>query len=131
MKRNYIFKLAFLAVILGFFTACEYEFVEPIKSPPIVPPGDTISFSLNIVPIWSNNNNCTSCHKGGGTAPDLTAGAAYNSITSSGLIDQTTPANSIIYTYANPSTATHSWKKYTSAEADAILQWIKDGAKNN
>lgn len=131
MKLNQIFKFICFAILVGFFTACEYEFVEPIKSPPIVPPGDSISFSLNIVPIWNNNNNCTSCHKGGGTPPDLTAGAAFSSITNLGLINSTTPENSGIYIIPAPTSGTHGWKKYTSSEAAAILEWIKDGAKNN
>ncbi len=131
MKTNYILSYVVFAIVISFFTACEYEFVEPKKPAPIVPPGDTISFSLNIVPIWSNSSKCTSCHGNGGTAPNLTASAAYSSITSMGLIDQATPENSLIYKYPSPATGTHNWKKYTADEAAAILLWIEDGAKNN
>jgi len=131
MKPKHIFNLLIFAMVVSFFTACEYDFIEPIKPTPIVPPGDTISFSLNIVPIWNNGNNCTSCHNTGGQAPDLTPSAAYNSIISMGLIDQANPANSIIYLHPSPSTSGHSWKKYTIDEAAAILEWIEDGAKNN
>lgn len=131
MKSNYLLKMISMLLLLGVFTACEYEFVDPIDPPPVVPPGDTISFSLNIVPIWNNNNNCTSCHKTGGTAPDLTPSAAFNSITSMGLIDNANPENSGIYKIVEPASSTHGWKKYNTAEAAAVLQWIKDGAKNN
>lgn len=131
MKSNHILSLIVFAVVISFFTACEYEFIEPKKPVPIVPPGDTISFSLNIVPIWNNGNKCTSCHGNGGTAPNLTPDAAYNSLTSMGLIDQVTPENSVIYEYPSPASSTHSWKKYTVDEAAAILLWIEEGAKNN
>jgi hypothetical protein len=131
MKSNHILSLIVFAIVISFFTACEYEFVEPKKPVPIVPPGDTISFSLNIVPLWNNGNKCTSCHGDGGTAPNLTPDGAYNSLTSLGLIDQATPENSVIYEYPSPASSTHNWKKYTVDEAAAILLWIEDGAKNN
>ena len=132
MKLNSIISLVVFAIVVSFFTSCEYEFIEPKKAAPIVPPGDTISFSLNIAPIWNNGTKCTSCHKGGGTAPDLTPASAYNSITSMGLVDNTTPENSMIYKHPNPSnTSEHAWKKYTANEAAAVLMWIEDGAKNN
>jgi hypothetical protein len=131
MKSKHILNLVVFAILVSFFTACEYEFVEPKKSVPIVPPGDTISFSLNIVPLWNNGNKCTSCHGDGGTAPNLTPDNAYSSLTSMGLIDQTTPENSVIYAYPSPTSSTHNWKKYTVDEAAAILLWIEDGAKNN
>jgi hypothetical protein len=131
MKPKHIINLLIFAVGVSFFTACEYDFIEPKKSTPIVPPGDTVSFSINIVPIWNNSSKCTSCHKGGGQSPDLSPSAAYSSITSMGLVDTATPANSIIYKYPNPSSSGHSWKKYTIDEAAAVLLWIQDGAKNN
>lgn len=133
MKLTQILKLISFAIFVSIFTACEYEYIDPIDPPPYIPPppGDSTSFSLEVVPIWNNNNNCTSCHKAGGNQPDLTADAAYSSITSQGLIDNTTPENSIIYIYPAPTSSTHTWKKYNSTEAATILQWIKEGAKNN
>ena len=132
MKSKHILNVVVFAILVSFFTACEYEFVEPKKPAPIVPPGDTISFSLNIVPIWNNGNKCTSCHGNGGSGGlNLLPDDAYNSIISNGLVDQAKPVNSKIYYYANPTSSNHSYKKYTVDEAEAVLQWIKDGAKNN
>jgi hypothetical protein len=131
MKSKKILSLVAFAILVSLFTACEYEFVEPKKAAPIVPPGDTVSFSLHIVPIWNNSNKCTSCHKNGGTAPNLLPDAAYSSLTSMELIDKANPVNSKIYYYPNPTSSNHSYKKYTADEAEAVLLWIKDGAKNN
>jgi|JFJP01.1.fsa_nt_gi hypothetical protein len=132
MKSNRIFSLVVFAIVVSFFTACEYEFVEPKQPVPIVPSGDTVSFSKHIVPIWNNGNNCTSCHGSGGSGGlNLLPEDAYNSIISNGLVDQAKPTNSKIYYYAYPTSSGHSYKKYSQVEADAVLLWIKDGSKNN
>lgn len=132
MKSKKILSLVAFAILVSLFTACEYEFVEPKKPAPIVPPGDTISFSLHIVPIWNNGNKCTSCHGNGGSGGlNLLPADAYNSIISNGLVDKVNTVNSKIYYYPNPTTSNHTFKKYTAAEAEAVLLWIKDGAKNN
>lgn len=126
MKSNYFFTLISMLLIIGAFTACEYEFIDPID-PQIIT--DTISFKDTIVPIWNTTNNCTSCHKTGATKPDLTPSKAYNSIISLELINDTIAENSKIYTKPAPG-STH-YGKYTVDESNLILNWIKQGAKDN
>lgn len=121
-------KLLLVLVIAFIASSCEYEFIEPVST---VDPTDTISFSNDILPIFNNNQYCTSCHKTGGTQPDLTVLNAYQSINDQGLIDLSNPESSEIYTYPSPNTSEHSWKKYTTNEADLVLQWIKQGALDN
>ena len=115
-------------LLMLFIASCEYEFIEP-EPPPI--PTDTISFSGDIVPIWEDNN-CTNCHKPNGVSQlDLTAANAYNSLTSFGLVNTVDPASSKIYTYPHPISGEHANKYSSEAEAEFILQWISQGARNN
>ena len=88
------------------------------------------SFADEIIPIWNDNNNCTSCHNGG-QAPDLRAANAYASVNTTRYINSATPEESKIYKYCSPETTTHTRKKYNSAQAALVLAWIQQGAKNN
>jgi len=118
--------------VLGFIlmaTSCQYKFkIEPVVPPP--DPEEPISFSQDVVPIWNNGDKCTQCHNTGGTAPDLTADNAYNSIINA-YVDVNNPEASMIYTEPNPDTDVHSWRKYSASEAAIILQWITQGALDN
>lgn len=116
-------------IFLMMIASCQYkDIVEPVIPPD---PYDTVFFSQDILPIWNDGNNCTSCHSTGGTFPDLTPDHAYNEITSTGLIDTQNPPESIIYSFPEPESDTHAWKKYTNAEATSVLQWIEQGALDN
>ena len=119
-------------VIIGFALlteSCQYKFnIEPIIPPP--DPTDTIYFSQDVLPIWNTNDKCTSCHKAGETAPDLTTNNAYSAVVPD-YVNTDTPNESEIYTVTDPLSATHGWKKYSSSEAAIILQWIEQGAQNN
>jgi hypothetical protein len=131
MKPKQILSLLFFAVLVSFFASCEYDFIKPEPGPPPPDPTDTISFSLQVEPIWSNDN-CTNCHKTGSISGlDLTAGNAYNSLTAKNLYSVADPESSRIYTYPYPGTGGHSSKYSSETEAQIILQWIQQGAKNN
>jgi hypothetical protein len=96
----------------------------------IIPVDTSISFKNKIEPIFNNNNNCISCHSGS-LAPDLRTGKAYVSINNATYLNLTTPESSKIYAHPSPQSVTHQQKKYTAVEAATILEWIKQGAKNN
>ena len=127
MKKSYIYFLLFAFGLL--LNACAYDFIVKEELPPVdikVP----VTFAAKIAPIFiSNQYQCISCHKTGGTAPDLTAANAYNSLNTLKLIDTTTPASSKIL--AIPGSSTHTWAKFSAAESQLILTWIQQGAKNN
>lgn len=129
MKKYMIF---IFAVVLGMlFNACEYEFIEVQEATGGGEPTgtETVSFSNDVLPIFTNY--CISCHKTGGQAPDLTADNAYNSLFNGGYVVISSPNDSKIYTYPNPTTSTHSRKKYTAAQAELIYTWIDEGATKN
>ena len=129
MKKILLQVLAVMVIIV-FAASCQYKFnLDPVVPPP--EPGDTVSFSLDVLPIFNDNNNCTGCHNTGGTPPDLTPDNAYDQIISLGLVDEATPEESKIYKVPHPDDPGHSWKKYTNPEAATVLLWIEEGAKNN
>ncbi len=131
-------KLKILFAVIGvsfLLSGCVYNFIVPeeVIAPIDVddPDAPQISFATQIEPIWNNNNNCTACHKTGGTNPDLTTGNAYNSVNVAKYINSATAEESKIYSHPNPDTDTHKQKKYTASQAALILGWIQQGAKNN
>ena len=117
------------AIIMLLVSSCTYKFVEPESA--IVNPMDTVSFNQQILPIFNDNSNCTSCHKAGATSPDLTGPNAFNEINSKNLVDVNNAEQSKIYSYCEPSSTDHGWKKYTDSEAQLVLIWITQGALNN
>ena len=126
MKKSNIYFLLFALGLL--LNACTYDFIVKEELPK-VDPTVNILLATQIVPIFADK--CISCHKTGGTAPDLAAANAYNSIKNLNLANTVTPASSLIYTYPSPSTTLHNWKKYSAAEAQLVLTWLQQGAKNN
>ncbi len=127
MKKSNIY---FLLFVIGFLlNACSYDFIVKEELAPVDPTVD-ILFATQIAPIFTNG--CISCHKTGGQAPDLTSAAsAYSNIKSMNLVSTATPTTSLIYTYPSPTSTLHTWKKYSAAEAQLVLTWIQQGAKNN
>lgn len=127
-------KLSVICIVGFLFTGCLYNFIVPEPEGPTDPDDPNapeVSFSADIIPIWNDNNNCTACHKTGGTAPDLTTDNAYSSVNSSKYINHDSPEESVIYLVPHPDQSGHSQKKYTAAQANTILLWINQGAKNN
>lgn len=133
MKKNKIFLI--LAVVSFLASACVYDFVAPEVQQPLPDNGgngeETVNFASDIAPIFESK--CTACHKPGGLKPNpnLTSGNAYTTIATAKYINLTTPEESMIYDYLKPTSGTHNQKKYTAAEAQLILTWIQEGAKNN
>ena len=129
LKNKRLFHFLMLTSLMAFMASCSYDFIEyPYVAPP--DPNDTVYFAEKIVPIFSTDDKCTSCHKPGATNPDLTAANAYNSIVPA-LINTTDAEASSIYWFPNPNSTTHMWKKLSTSDADLILLWIQQGALNN
>ena len=120
-----IFKILFIITMAAFvFCSCEYEWIQPEKKP--LP--ENVSFSSDIMPIFNNGCNTGVCHGAGSTPPDLSEGNAYDALISGGYVDVETPEASILYNAMNSG----SMKPYTSpGDADIVLEWIKQGAKDN
>lgn len=126
MKKRIQFLIVILA-ILG-MTGCRYNWILPEEDVDPNPGGEPISYATQVQPIF--DSKCISCHKTGGTAPDLTTGKSYNQVVP-GQVNLSTPAESGIYYFPAPTSTVHTWKKYSSSEAKIVLTWIEEGAKNN
>lgn len=125
MKNKFALHLLTVLGILLFLVSCEYEFVEPPPPPPV----QETFFGEHVIPIFESDG-CLTCHNGG-LAFDLSANAAYNSITSGGLVVPFNADESLIYTVPNPQSA-ESHNKYKSVEnANRIYSWIMLGALDN
>ena len=82
------------------------------------------SFSKTIQPIL--NKDCGVCHPGANEL-DLSQENAYASLTSGGYIDTENPESSPLYEKLQGSHDTYT----SNANKEFILQWIKEGAKND
>ena len=117
-----------MIVFTVLFSSCRYSFIVPEEVTPPNPPGEPVSYGTQVQPIFTAK--CIECHKPGGTMPDLTAANSYNQIVPA-HVNTGSPEESDIYKYPSPSFSGHGWKKYSSNEANIVLTWIKEGAKNN
>jgi len=102
---------------------CKYDFILPVETTPVDNGGQPISFATQIVPIFTDK--CNSCHNS--QAPMLTATAAYAQIVPA-YVSLATPSSSKLY--INAQSGSH-YAKVSTEQAALILQWIKEGAKNN
>ncbi|MBN2173837.1 MAG: hypothetical protein JW731_06885 [Bacteroidales bacterium] len=125
MKILRFFSALTVATGLLLLVSCEYEFIET-PAPPVTT--DTISFSSDVAPIFSDDA-CTACHNGG-IAFDLTADNAYNNIVSNNLVVPSDPENSKIWYYPEPANGQHN-SKYSVSNANTIYSWISQGALDN
>jgi len=125
MKKFILLIIALVGILA--WQSCQYDYFDPVDYVP-PPPGDSTSFSLKVIPIFNESCNA-SCHATGGISPDLTPANAYADLFAKNQIDKATPENSELYTKCATG---GSMNKYTKVgDPDIILQWIKEGAKNN
>lgn len=93
-----------------------------------------VSFSNDIIPIFSQKCGISGCHSSGGINPDLTIAKAYNSLMNGGYINLADPKNSKLYLRltgkvppAMPLSATNNPSNINAL----VLTWITQKATNN
>ncbi len=118
------FTIAILGILAITSTSCTYE--ELIKPKVEVP--DSVSYTLNILPIFNASCNIAGCHSKGGIPPNLSAADAYTTLIFFGYVDIDNPEASEIYLKITNG----SMKDYaTDQDRALILSWIKQGALDN
>jgi len=124
MKIKYFYIISLLLISIG-FSSCQWVTIEPVE---VQIPDTGVSFATNIEPIFTNTG-CTACHASGGAAATLpfTVGDAYNTLTTKGLINTSSPSASTIITFPKSG---HGGG-LLPADESLIIAWIEDGAQNN
>ena len=93
-----------------------------------------VSFANDIVPVLNSKCNMSGCHNAGGQKPNLTADAAFNSLTNGGYLDLNTPESSLIYLWLTGKKGTAMPQGGANNPSNInhyVLAWIKQGAQNN
>ncbi len=95
-----------------------------------------VSFSKDIIPIFQAS--CTingSCHLGANNVNDhvnLDSSIAYNTIISQHFVSTADPVSSILYSEIITGYMPKApYSALSSSQANLILDWIKQGARNN
>jgi hypothetical protein len=121
-KQSEIFIFIFILGILV-FPGCEYSTIHPV-TPDVE---KKVSYQQEIqIPIF--DSKCVNCHAGN-TPPNLTFVNSYNSLINGGYIDTLAPAQSSLYITMAPGGGMADY--CTPADAQIVLTWITQGAKNN
>ena len=119
MRRLIMLLTGSMIVIL---TGCtKYEIPKP-DCPEDIP--TSVSFAGDVQAIF--DQKCLSCH-GGGQAPDMRPGYAYDELIDGGYIDTDFPCSSSLYEKLN---GNHSGRT-SEEETLTILGWISEGAEDN
>jgi hypothetical protein len=126
MKRRLI-AISIIAslVIMG----CYRDVLSPGQDPN-APPQD-VSFSGDLVPIFSANCTSSGCHDAvPAHKPSLVPDKAYNAIISGGYVNTLVPSSSVLYTEVKSGSMPPSGA-LKQADIQKILDWIRNGAPNN
>ena len=91
-----------------------------------------VTFSNDIIPMFSKSCALSGCHTSGGKSPDLSAANAYNSLKVGNYFNTTNPSGSVIYLWMSGKKSTPMPVGGINKDYNALmLAWIKQGANNN
>ncbi|MDX1407344.1 MAG: hypothetical protein R3330_04405 [Saprospiraceae bacterium] len=129
MRLGHLLFAFALTAALVLNQGCYYDQVLPEPDPE---PIDTVSFSMDVIPIFNMSCNTSSCHGAGAVAPDLSPANAYQALSTGGYINVTEPELSELYQWMRgnrdiPMPITGPNSEYNGI----VLAWIKQGALDN
>lgn len=126
--KNWIYFL--LLVFSISMVACEKD---NYGAPPF-DPNKPVSFSKEVLPLFTTNCAKSSCHVPGAIAPDLTPANAYDQLTGLGYVptDGINAEKCKLYVIMmNASKPMPPAGKLPASQTNLILGWIIQGAQNN
>ena len=119
-----------MALMMGFIvTSCYYDEMPPDAVTPIP---DTVSYSKDVQPLW--DASCISCHKTGGTAPDLTSANSFSALTTNNkyVVPGNASTSKLHQSLVGDGMAIMPTSgKWSDSKIALIDKWITDGALNN
>ena len=129
MKNKILSLLAFTSLLIGLtLSGCYYDEVVP----EVIDPGNEISFSGDLIPIFNASCNTAGCHSPGAVAPDLTAANAFNALVNGSYIDVGNPEASELYQWVKGNRAiSMPLSGEDPVISSSVLIWIQQGALNN
>jgi hypothetical protein len=128
-KKILVLLMVILVTSGSILVSCYKDKTVNVDAPAIT---RTVTFSQDIQPIFTKSCALSGCHSTGGQTPNLTAGAAYNSLIIGNYINKTAPENSFIYLKMTGKKGTVMPVGGMNKDYNAlILAWIKQGANNN
>lgn len=127
MKRSVFLSASLVSIMLLFvLSGCYKDIISPGQDPD--GPPQFVSFSGDLVPLFSKNCALSGCHSTGAHLPDLTPAKAFSSLSAGGFVNVLLPAKSAIYTVASPGGAMPT---LNPPDLQKLLDWIRNGAPNN
>ena len=124
MKRLLIY--AGLLLLLSFGLGSCYKDVILPKVATTAPP-QYVSFSNDLIPLFSTNCALSGCHVPGSQMPYLTPTLAYQQLLG-GFVNTIVPTQSTIYVEINGNMEVHI---PDATQRQKIYDWIRNGAPNN
>ena len=133
MKKALIFMTAVGMLLIAVVTGCQKNATFIYKAPTVVVT-TPVSFSKNLVPLFTANCALSGCHVSGGQTPNLTAASAYASLSGGNFFNVSSPSSSIVYERLTGTLTPEMpfGKPNNPSNINAlVLAWITQGAKNN
>jgi len=127
MKSKLLIALSVIVVITA-LTSCYKDIISPGQDPN--GPPQNVSFSGDLVPLFTANCALSGCHDGSAHNPTLTADKAYGALINGGFVNTVVPTNSIIYGEVKSGSMPPTGALKAS-DTQKILDWIRNGAPNN
>jgi hypothetical protein len=134
MNNN--FRVIFLLISQLSLVSCAKDKGSLIKKEAVCESPKTVSYNLDIQPIFNEYCATAGCHSGNNPQGnlDLQPTASYSQLMnpSSGYVDTLNPKFSLLYTQMNSaSNPMPPTGKLDKCKIEMILKWIEQKAKNN
>lgn len=124
MKRLLVY-VGLLSFLSAGISSCYKDVILPPVS--LTKPPQYVSFSNDLIPIFTTNCALSGCHVPGSQNPYLTPELAYQQLLG-GFVNTIIPTQSTIYLEINSNMEVHI---PDATQRQKIYDWIRNGAPNN